>query len=118
MERLIDGLAKGVIDRVQFTSRMSRTKSRIADIETKLAAQAADEERRTHLRSAMSRLAELSVHLETQLNDTDRTTKREVIRALIQRIEIGPTSVAVVLRLPAETSARTLQPIMLTLSRV
>jgi hypothetical protein len=66
----------------------------------------------------MNRLAELSTHLQTQVvNDADWTTKREVLRALIQRIEIGPTSVAVVLRLPPQTSARSKEPIMVTLSR-
>ena len=118
MERLIDSLAEGIIDREQFTSRMNRTKTRIADIEAKLSAQTADEDRRTHVRSVMSRLAELSSHLRTQLNDADWVTKREIIRALVQRIEIGPTSLAVFLRLPAETSARALEPIMVTLSRV
>jgi site-specific DNA recombinase len=117
IERLIDSLAEGVIDKDQFISRMSRTKSRIADIETKLAAHAAAEERRIQVRSAMSRLAELSTHLQGQLNDADWDTKREVLRALIQRIEIGPTSIAVVLRLPAQTSARTMEPIMMIVSR-
>jgi site-specific DNA recombinase len=117
IERLIDSLAEGVIDKDQFISRMSRTKSRIADIETKLAAHAVDEERRTHVRSVMIRLAELSNHLQVQLNDADRTNKREIIRRLIQRIEIGPASAAVILRVPSETRARTSEPIIVTLSR-
>ena len=54
----------------------------------------------------MIRLAGLSTHLQSQLNDADWTTKSEIVRALIQRIEIGPTKVAVVLRLPTEASAR------------
>ena len=37
---------------------------------------------------------------------------------VVQRIEIGPTEVAVVLRLPTETSARVLEPIVVILSRV
>ena len=41
----------------------------------------------------------------------DWSTKREIIRALVQRIEIGPTKVAVVLRLPTETTALALEPI-------
>jgi site-specific DNA recombinase len=97
---------------------MNRTKARIADIGTKIGAKAADEDRRARVRSVMSRLTELSSHLQSQLNDADWSTKREIIRALVQRIEIGPTKVAVVLRLPTETSARALEPIMVTLSRV
>jgi site-specific DNA recombinase len=118
LERLIDSLAEGVIDKDQFTSRMNRTKARIADIDKKIGTQAADEDRRTHVRSVMNRLAELSTHLQSQLNDADWATKREIVRALVQRIEIGPTKVAVVLRLPMGTSARALEPIMVTLSRV
>jgi site-specific DNA recombinase len=118
LERLIDSLAEGVIEKDQFTARLNRTKARIADIDTKIGAQAADEDRRARVRSVMNRLAELSSHLQSQLNDADWSTKREIIRALVQRIEIGPTKVAVVLRLPTETSARALEPIMVTLSRV
>jgi hypothetical protein len=47
--------------RFQFTARLNRTKARIADIDTKIGAQAADEDRRMHVRSVMSRLAELLV---------------------------------------------------------
>jgi hypothetical protein len=56
-------------------------------------------------------------HLQSHLNDADRTTKREVIRALVQRIEIWTTSAVVGLRVPAETNTRTLEPAMVTLSR-
>jgi site-specific DNA recombinase len=116
MERLIDSFAEGVIDRDQFTIRMDRTKARIAEIETSLSVQTADRDQQIQVRSLMTRLAELSGHLRSHLNDADWTTKRETIRALVQRIEIGITSV-VVLRLPAETSARTREPVMVTLSR-
>ena len=118
LERLIDSLAEGVIDKDQFTSRMNRTKVRIADIDTKIGAQAAIEDRQAQVRSVMNRLAELSTHLKSQLNDPDWATKREIIRVLVQRIEIGPTKVVVVLRLPAETSARAVEPIIVTLSLV
>ena len=117
LERLIDSLAEGVIDKDQFTARMNRTKARIAEIDTKIEAQATDEDRRAHVRSATSRLADLSMHLKSQLNDAGWSTRREIIRSLVQRIEIGPTMVAVVLRLPTDASARALVPIMVTLSR-
>jgi site-specific DNA recombinase len=117
MERLIDSLAEGVIEKDQFTARMNRTKARVADIEAKIAAHTSDEGRRAHLRSVRNRLTEISSHVQNQLSDADWTTKREIVRALVQRIEIGPTKVTVVLRLPVETSARALEPIMATLSR-
>jgi hypothetical protein len=67
-----------VIEKDQFTDRMNRTKARIADIGTKIGAQAADEDRRARVRSVMSRLTELSSHLQSQLNDADWSTKREI----------------------------------------
>ena len=76
-----------------------------------------DEDRRAHVRSAMSRLAELSSHLPPNLKKADWVTKREIIRAVVQRIEIGPTNIGIVLRLPAGMSARTVEPILVTLSR-
>lgn len=110
MERLIDSLAEGVIDKDQFTSRMNRTKARIADLDTKIASQADDEDRRAHVRSVMSRLAELSCHLQSQLKKADWATKREIIRAVVQRIEIGLTKIAVILvyqlRRAPESSSR------------
>jgi hypothetical protein len=96
---------------------MNRAKARLADLDAKMALQAADEDRRAHVRSAMSRLAELSSHLPPNLNKADWATKREIIRAIVQRIEIGPTNIDIVLRLPAGMSARTAEPILVTLSR-
>jgi site-specific DNA recombinase len=117
MERLIDTFAEGVIDKHQFTLRMSRAKTRLADLDAKMALQSADEDRYVHVRSVMSRLAELSGHLPPQLNKADWATRREIIRAVIQRIDIGPKNIGIVLRLPAETSVRGLEPILVTLSR-
>lgn len=40
--------------------------------------------------------------MQNELNYADWTTKREIIRALVQRIEIGQKKVAVVLRRPTD----------------
>ena len=47
----------------------------------------------------------------------NRARKREIIRAIVHPIEIGPTNIAIVLGLPTETSARGVGPIVVTLSR-
>ena len=106
IERLIDTLADGVIDKDQFTSLVNRAKARLADLDERIAALAADEGRRAHIHSAMSRFAELSSHLESQLKKANWATKREILRAVVRRVEIGPRNIAIVLRLPTETRAR------------
>ena len=117
MDRLIDSLAEGVIEKDQFTARINRTKARIAEIDATVSARTSDEGRQAHLRSVRNRLSAISRQVQNQLSHADWTTKREIIRALIQRIEIAETKVAIVLRLPADTNARAIDPIMVTLSR-
>jgi site-specific DNA recombinase len=114
---LIDSFAESVIDKDQFTDRMNRTKARIADIDERISAQTSDDGRQARLRSVQSRVAELSGHLQNKLSNADWSTRREIIRALVQRIEIGKTKIAVVLRLPTDTGARASDPVMVTLSR-
>ncbi len=58
-----------------------------------------------------SRLTEISSHLQNELSDVDCTTNREIIRALVQRIEIGQT-IAVVLCLRTDTGARASSPLV------
>jgi site-specific DNA recombinase len=117
MDRLIDSFAEGVIDKDQFTPRMNRMKTRISEIDAKIAAHTSDHGRQARLRLVRSRLTEMSSHLQNELSDADWATKREIIRALVQRIEIVQEKVAVVLRPPTDTSGRVLGPIMVTLSR-
>jgi len=90
IERLIDTLAEGVIDKEQFTVRMNRAKGRLADLDAKIGSQAADEDRRVHVRSAMSRFAELSSHLPPQLKKADWATTREIIRGVVSVLRLGP----------------------------
>jgi site-specific DNA recombinase len=61
----------------------------IAEIDANIAAQTSDEGRQAHLRSVRSRLTEISSQVQNQLSDADWTTKREIIRALVQRIEMA-----------------------------
>lgn len=91
--------------------RMNRAKARLADLDAKIAARATDEDRLAHVHLVMTRLAELSSHMPPKLKKADWATKREIIRPVIQRIEIGPTNIAIVLRLPHETSARSVESI-------
>ena len=117
IERLIDTLAEGLIDRDQFTSRMERAKTRLADFDAKIASQGADNDRRAPIASAMSHLTDLSSRVRSELKKANWDTKREIIRAVVQRIEIGPTNIAIVFRLSSETGHRGVEPIVVKLSR-
>jgi site-specific DNA recombinase len=56
LERLIDSFTEGLIEKDQFTSRMDRTKRRIAELEAKIREDAGDVDRRENLRLVTNRL--------------------------------------------------------------
>ena len=87
-------------------------------LDARIASRAVHDEQRAHVQAVMSRLTELSMHLQVQLKDANWGTKREIIRAVVQLTEIGPKKISLVLRLPTEKNARALEPIVVTLSRV
>jgi hypothetical protein len=61
MERLIDSLGDGMIDKDQFTVRMNRAKARLKDLDANIASEASDEDR--HAISARRRPVLLSFQL-------------------------------------------------------
>lgn len=89
LERLIDSFTEGLIEKDQFTSRMARTKSRIAELDTKIEDDAGDADRLEHLRLAAKRLRDFALAVGPQLANSDWHRRRDIIRTLVQRIEIG-----------------------------
>jgi site-specific DNA recombinase len=98
VERLIDSFAEGFIEKDQFASRMARTKSRIADLDTKLKAYAADVDEREHLRLAANRLRELAATVGPELGSADWQRRREIIRTAVRRVEIDADVVKIIFR--------------------
>ncbi len=117
LERLIDSYSEGAIDKDQFMPRLSRTKSRIAELEARIHANADGTDRRQELRFLVNQFQKLAVHLGPSLENADWNRRREIIRSLVEKIEIGPTSVAIIFRLPPGTAFSTQDPIMMTLLR-
>jgi site-specific DNA recombinase len=117
MERLIDSYSEGVIDKEQFTPRLSRTKSRIAELETRIHSSGEGADGRQALRSLVEQFQRLAVHLGRGLEDADWNRRREVIRSLVERIEIGRANIAIAFRVPHDIAVSTKDPIMVTLSR-
>src|SRR5216684_2707186 len=118
LERLIDSFTEGLIEKHQFTSRMARTKSRIAELDTKIKDDARDVDRLEHLRLAASRLRELAAAVGPHLANSDWHRRRDMIRTLVQRIEIGLEVIKIVFRLTPDARNSGPGSIVVTLSRV
>ena len=98
LERLIDSFTEGLIEKDQFTTRMARTKSRMAELDAQIQAYSGVIDRLEHLRLATERLRELSATIGPDLADADWHRRREVIRTLVQKVEIGHENVKIVFR--------------------
>ena len=117
LERLIDSFTEGLISKDQFTPRMARTRSRIAELDTQIQAYSGDIDLMEHLRLGVARLRELSATVGPGLADSDWHRKREVIRTVVQRIEIGHENIRIVFRLSPDAGRSGPESIAVTLPR-
>ena len=117
VERLIDSFAEGLIEKDQFASRMARTKSRIADLDTRIKAYAGDLDQREHLRLAMNRLRELAATVGPELASADWQRRREIIRTIVQRIDIDTDVIKIVFRVNQNTRGSDSDAIAITVPR-
>ncbi len=99
VERLIDSFSEGLIEKDQFASRMARTKSRIVDLDARIKAYAGDVDQREHLRLATNRLRELAATVGPQLGSADWQRRREIIRTVVQRIDIDTDVIKIIFRM-------------------
>ena len=98
LERLIDSFTEGLIEKDQFTSRMARTKSRLAELDAQIQVYSGDIDQLEHVRLAARRLRDLAAAVGPHLSNCDWQRRRDMIRTLVQRIEIGLEIIKIVFR--------------------
>jgi site-specific DNA recombinase len=96
--RMIDGYADGMIKKREFEPRIKLVRAKLAQIESQLqkAQETADSGRQ--LRLLIVQLGDFSSSVLSNLQSLDFETKRNVIRALVKRIDIDRDSVNVTFR--------------------
>jgi site-specific DNA recombinase len=99
--RLIDAYGEGLLDKSEFEPRIRRAKERLAELETQAKAQAELEIQERELRLVIGRLQEFAERVQEGLSEADWSTRREIIRTLVKRIEIGEGDVRVIYRVDA-----------------
>jgi site-specific DNA recombinase len=117
LERLIDSFTEGLIEKDQFTSRMARTKGRIGALDAQMQAYSGDIDQLEHARLAAERLRELSATIGPDLLEADWHRRRELIRTLVQKVEIGKDNVRIVFRVLPDAGRSGPESIAVTLPR-
>ncbi|MDH3601943.1 MAG: recombinase family protein [Candidatus Tectomicrobia bacterium] len=98
LARLIDSYAEGLIDKTEFEPRMSRLRHRIAHVEVQCQQLADEETLQQDLDLIIGSIEAFGQKVHQQLDDIEWGEQREIIRALVKRVEIGEDQVQVIFR--------------------
>ena len=97
--RLIDGYTDGLIEKQEFKPRINNLRQRLTELESQAQQLQNELNAQTELRLVITRLEELAKKVKDGLSNVDWSTKRELIRTLVKRVEIGKEEVKVVFRI-------------------
>jgi DNA invertase Pin-like site-specific DNA recombinase len=96
--RLIDGYAEGLIEKGEFEPRVARLRGRIDKLEEQAQRLADEAALEAELRLIVGRLEEFREKVKDGLEEAAWSTRRNMIRALVKRVEVGEGEVNVVFR--------------------
>lgn len=99
VNRLIDAYADGVIDRQEFEPRVERARKRLSDLAGKLADLQSQTREQAALREALACLDSFAGTIDANLDQADWSTRREILRTLIERVIIEPDQIRIVYRI-------------------
>src|SRR6266850_5184280 len=106
MARLIDGYAEGLIEKMEFEPRIKRMKQRVTVLEEQLQQLADEAVQQRELKLLIGHLEEFVTKVQRNLATADWEMKREIIRALVRRVEIDKQKVTVVFRVGPDLSGQ------------
>jgi site-specific DNA recombinase len=97
--RLIDSYAESLIDKAEFEPRITRLRQRLARLEEQRQALAEEAALQGELQLIIGRLEDFAAKLHDGLEMADWASKRDLIRALVKRVEVARNEVNIVFRI-------------------
>lgn len=104
ISRLIDSYAEGLIEKDEFTPRIRRIKERVRSLEEQLRFQMERAAQRRELLLVITRLEDFATRIKDGLQRAAWNTRRDLVRTLVRRVEIGRDGVNVVFRVDPNLS--------------
>ena len=99
LARLIDSYADGLIDKQEFEPRILRLRRRIAQVEAQRQQLVDAATLQTELQLIIGRLEDFATQVQHGLAEADWGRKRDLIRALVKRVEVARDDVNIVFRI-------------------
>ena len=93
--RLIDSYQDGFLDREEFEPRIHTAKERLAKLELEAKAAVERDSEAQDVQTAIDRLESFGARIRNGLKNADWTTRREIIRSLIRKVEVGKDAIRI-----------------------
>lgn len=104
--RLIDAYGEGLIDKAEFEPRIRGAREYLARLDRDIASQASQQEQIQELRLVIGHLKSFSERMHQGLKEVTTADQREIIQALVKRIEVNTEEVKIVYRVDCGPFAR------------
>ena len=99
--RLIDAYEEGLLEKGEFEPRIRSAKERLAKLEAEAKELADAEIQEQELQVVIGHFQEFAERVKSGLAEADWSTRREIIRAVVKRVEVDQEEVRVVYRVNA-----------------
>ena len=98
ISRLIDAYGDGLLDKSEFEPRILAARERLAKLEGECRQRLDEAAQESELRLVIGQLEEFAKRVSQELQEPDWNTRREVVRALVKKVEIDEREVRIVYR--------------------
>jgi site-specific DNA recombinase len=98
LARLIDSYAEGLIEKREFEPRITHLRQRVTKLEEQAQQLVNEAALHVELQLIIGRLEDFAAQVRDGLEEADWTSRREMIRALVKRVEVDHDQVHVVFR--------------------
>jgi site-specific DNA recombinase len=98
ISRLIDAYGDGSLDKSEFEPRISAARTRLSKLEEEHRQRAGEAAQEAELRLVIGQLEEFSSRVSQGLQEPDWDTRREVVRALVKKVEVDEQEIRIVYR--------------------
>lgn len=99
LARLIDAYAEGLLEKAEFEPRAQAARKRLSELDTQTKLITERETQDQRLQEVIHRLEQFAERVGRSLDKADANLRRELIRALVKRVELNAQEVRIVYRI-------------------
>lgn len=99
LARLIDAYESDLLKKEEFTPRLQRARERLQNWQTQLARLQEAQTQEQTIEEALGRLEDFAARIESGLREPTPQQQREILKALVKRVEISPDKIRVIYKI-------------------